>query len=90
MDRSRPNVIEAELLLPPNSITTLSINFDKVFLKYTEHPPDANRGFDIGSAVISTINDVVGNFNYLHDVVTRYINTSNNFIKLFSRRKIFF
>ena len=71
MDRSRPNVIEAELLLPPNSITTLSINFDKVFLKYTEHPPDANRGFDIGSAVISTIDEVDSNFNYLYDVIIR-------------------
>ncbi|CAG8593041.1 23389_t:CDS:10 [Dentiscutata erythropus] len=54
VDRSRPNVIEAEMLLPPNSLTALSIKFDKVFLKYTEHPPDANRGFDIGSAIIST------------------------------------
>ncbi|KAF0552024.1 Gpi16 subunit, GPI transamidase component [Gigaspora margarita] len=54
VDRSRPNVIEAEMLLPPNSLTTLSIKFDKVFLKYTEHPPDANRGFDIGSGIIST------------------------------------
>ncbi|KAG9307362.1 hypothetical protein G9A89_017191 [Geosiphon pyriformis] len=53
IDRSRPNVIESLLLLPPNSIATLSISFDKVFLKYTEHPPDANRGFDIGSAVIT-------------------------------------
>ncbi|CAG8552078.1 3840_t:CDS:10 [Acaulospora morrowiae] len=53
VDRSRPHVIEAEILLPPNSLTSLSINFDKVFLKYTEYPPDANRGFDIGSAVIS-------------------------------------
>ncbi|EXX71787.1 Gpi16p [Rhizophagus irregularis DAOM 197198w] len=68
VDRSRPNVIEAELLLPPNSITTLSINFDKVFLKYTEHPPDANRGFDIGSAVISSIGE---GFNHLHDFMTR-------------------
>ncbi|GES90457.1 GPI transamidase component PIG-T-like [Rhizophagus clarus] len=68
VDRSRPNVIEAELLLPPNSITTLSINFDKVFLKYTEHPPDANRGFDIGSAVISSVGE---GFSYLHDFVTR-------------------
>ncbi|CAG8608907.1 11257_t:CDS:2, partial [Scutellospora calospora] len=61
VDRSRPNVIEAEMLLPPNSLTTLSINFDKVFLKYTEHPPDANRGFDIGSGIVST-GEIVDDF----------------------------
>ncbi|CAG8462227.1 12559_t:CDS:10 [Ambispora leptoticha] len=57
MDRSRPAVIEALIHLPSNSITTLSILFDKVFLKYTEHPPDANRGFDVGSAVITVVSN---------------------------------
>ncbi|CAG8553270.1 8397_t:CDS:10, partial [Funneliformis mosseae] len=79
VDRSRPNVIEAELSLPPNSITTLSINFDKVFLKYTEHPPDANRGFDIGSAVISTKVESVDGFKYLDERATR--NCSDNMSK---------
>ncbi|CAG8469042.1 11666_t:CDS:10 [Ambispora gerdemannii] len=55
VDRSRPAVIEALIHLPSNSITTLSILFDKVFLKYTEHPPDPNRGFDVGPAVITVI-----------------------------------
>ncbi|CAI2178251.1 11600_t:CDS:10 [Funneliformis geosporum] len=79
VDRSRPNVIEAELSLPPNSITTLSINFDKVFLKYTEHPPDANRGFDIGSAVISTKVESLDDYKYFHDIETR--NCSENMPK---------
>lgn len=48
IDRGRPSTLECQLLLPPNSIVTLSMDFDKVFLKYTEHRPDANRGFDIG------------------------------------------
>ncbi|CAG8474801.1 14065_t:CDS:10 [Acaulospora colombiana] len=66
VDRSRPHVIEAEVSLPPNSLTTLSINFDKVFLKYTEYPPDANRGFDIGSAVVSTISpQMVDDLDYV-------------------------
>lgn len=30
-----------------------TIKFDKVFLRYTEHPPDANRGFDLSSSIIS-------------------------------------
>ncbi|KAI9276299.1 GPI transamidase component PIG-T [Sporodiniella umbellata] len=56
IDRGRPSTIECELLLPPDSIVTLSLDFDKVFLKYTEHRPDANRGFDIGSAVFTVKN----------------------------------
>ncbi|KAI8984284.1 GPI transamidase component PIG-T [Mycotypha africana] len=53
IDRGRPTVLECNLLLPANSVTTLSMDFEKVFLKYTEHRPDANRGFDIGSAVLT-------------------------------------
>lgn len=48
IDRSRPQVLEMKLRLPPDSVTAVSIEFDKVFLKYTEHRPDANRGFDVG------------------------------------------
>ncbi|GAB5593972.1 Subunit of the glycosylphosphatidylinositol transamidase complex-like protein [Umbelopsis nana] len=55
IDRSRPQVLEMSLLLPANSVTAVSIEFDKVFLKYTEHRPDANRGFDVGPAVITTV-----------------------------------
>ncbi|KAI9478748.1 MAG: GPI transamidase component PIG-T [Benjaminiella poitrasii] len=54
IDRGRPTTLECELLIPANSVVTLSMDFEKVFLKYTEHRPDANRGFDIGSAVITT------------------------------------
>jgi phosphatidylinositol glycan class T len=48
IDRGRPTTVECELLLPANSVVTLSMDFEKVFLKYTEHRPDANRGFDVG------------------------------------------
>ena len=53
IDRGRPTTLECELLLPADSVITLSMDFEKVFLKYTEHRPDANRGFDVGSAVIT-------------------------------------
>ncbi|KAG0320486.1 hypothetical protein BGZ99_004483 [Dissophora globulifera] len=53
VDRSRPAVLELALNLPANSMVKFSISFDKVFLKYTEHPPDANRGFDVGYAVVT-------------------------------------
>lgn len=48
IDRGRPTTLECELLLPADSVVTLSMDFEKVFLKYTEHRPDANRGFDVG------------------------------------------
>ncbi|KAJ2789724.1 Subunit of the glycosylphosphatidylinositol transamidase complex-like protein, partial [Coemansia guatemalensis] len=53
IDRGRPSSMELELELPPNSRTILRYDFDKGFLRYTEHPPDANRGFNIAPAVVS-------------------------------------
>ncbi|KAG0070405.1 hypothetical protein BGZ89_000742 [Linnemannia elongata] len=53
VDRSRPAVLELALRLPANSLVKFTVSFDKVFLKYTEHRPDANRGFDVGYAVIT-------------------------------------
>ncbi|KAJ3194237.1 hypothetical protein HK101_003210 [Irineochytrium annulatum] len=47
-DRVRPTVLELALVIPSLSHTTLKIDFDKAFIKYAEHPPDANRGFDVG------------------------------------------
>ncbi|KAK5583503.1 hypothetical protein RB653_005099 [Dictyostelium firmibasis] len=51
--RSSPSTIELSFEIPPNSVAFMSIEFDKVFLHYTEHPPDANRGFDLGSGVVT-------------------------------------
>ncbi|KAJ3412431.1 hypothetical protein HDV05_000735 [Chytridiales sp. JEL 0842] len=53
IDRIRPSVIELTITLPPESMTSVSFDFDRAFIKYTEHPPDANRGFDIGPAVVT-------------------------------------
>lgn len=52
LDRERPTLLELPLLLPPKSTVELSIEFEKVFLKYTEHPPDAQRGWDLPGAVV--------------------------------------
>lgn len=51
--RQRPNYLEVLVRLPPRSSTNVVIDFDYVFLKWQEYPPDANLGFHIGSAVIS-------------------------------------
>ncbi|KAJ3106113.1 hypothetical protein HK100_003776 [Physocladia obscura] len=56
IDRKRPTVLEIDATLPPHSTTTFTYAFDRAFIKYTEHPPDANRGFDIGPSVVTVHN----------------------------------
>lgn len=51
--RQKPYHLELLIRLPPKSTTTLTIDFEFVFLKWQEYPPDANHGFYIGSALIS-------------------------------------
>ncbi|KAJ2707571.1 Subunit of the glycosylphosphatidylinositol transamidase complex-like protein [Coemansia spiralis] len=53
VDRGQPSVLELEVELPARSRTVLRYDIEKGFLKYTEHPPDANRGFNIGPAIVS-------------------------------------
>jgi len=51
-DHSAPATIEFDIKVPARSALTITVQFEKAFLHWTEHPPDAHRGFDIGSAVI--------------------------------------
>ncbi|XP_053610775.1 GPI transamidase component PIG-T [Plodia interpunctella] len=51
--RQKPYHLELMLKLPPRSTTTITIEFEFVFLKWQEYPPDANHGFYIGSALIT-------------------------------------
>ncbi|RDL29974.1 Uncharacterized protein BP5553_10601 [Venustampulla echinocandica] len=57
LDRKRGTQLEVRILIPANSTLVLTYDFEKAILRYTEYPPDANRGFDIAPAVI-TIGDV--------------------------------
>jgi phosphatidylinositol glycan class T len=57
LDRKRGTQMEIKVLIPKNSTAVLTYDFEKAILRYTEYPPDANRGFDIAPAVI-TIGDV--------------------------------
>lgn len=52
LDRHRGTQLELILTVPANSTVILSYDFDKAILRYTEYPPDANRGFDVAPAVI--------------------------------------
>jgi phosphatidylinositol glycan class T len=44
-------MFQSILTVPPNSTIYLTIEVSKSFLRYTEHPPDAQRGWDLPPAV---------------------------------------
>ncbi|CAK9197319.1 unnamed protein product [Sphagnum troendelagicum] len=53
-DRKSPAVLEMQLQVPYNtSVISLTVEFDKGYLRIDEHPPDANRGFDLPSALFT-------------------------------------
>lgn len=52
LDRRRGTQLELLISVPKNSTVVLTYDFDKAILRYTEYPPDANRGFDIAPAVV--------------------------------------
>ena len=48
----RPTLIEANLLLPGSSTTEITLDVDKAYMRYTDYPPDAQRGFDVPSGIV--------------------------------------
>ena len=52
LDRQRGTQLELLISVPADATVILTYDFDKAILRYTEYPPDANRGFDIAPAVI--------------------------------------
>ena len=56
LDRKRGTQLELRLTVPAASTVILTYDFDKAILRYTEYPPDANRGFDVAPAVIRLLN----------------------------------
>ncbi|KAF4317582.1 hypothetical protein BBO99_00006375 [Phytophthora kernoviae] len=60
--RGRPNQLRLEAFLPANTTLVFSLQLEKAFLRLSEHPPDANRGFDIapGVATFEVLSDAQG------------------------------
>ena len=48
------------MVIPPASTLTLTYDFEKAILRYTEYPLDANRGFDVAPAVIRVLSPQSG------------------------------
>ena len=55
LDRIRGTSLELLLTIPAHSKVELEMEFEKAGLRYTEYPPDANRGFDVPGAVIRVL-----------------------------------
>jgi phosphatidylinositol glycan class T len=49
---SRPTTLQLTMILPPKSTVMVTVDVVKSFLRYTEHPPDAQRGWDLPPAVL--------------------------------------
>ena len=56
-NRGRPTVIEAKVTLPPKSKTIMVVEIDRAYLRYTDYPPDAMRGFDVPSGVVVVLDN---------------------------------
>lgn len=52
--RVRPYHLEVAVKVPARSTIEMSIDFDYIFLKWQEYPPDAHHGHYIGPSIIST------------------------------------
>jgi len=55
LDRKRGTQLEVRLRVPPGETVLLNYEFDKAVLRYTEYPPDANRGFDIAYVTLTPL-----------------------------------
>ncbi|KAK4135113.1 Gpi16 subunit, GPI transamidase component [Trichocladium antarcticum] len=55
LDRARGTQLEVRMRIPPAATVFLTYDFEKSILRYTEYPPDANRGFDVAAAVITIL-----------------------------------
>jgi phosphatidylinositol glycan class T len=53
---AKPALLQATLELPPHETLHLSFRVRPAFLSYKEHPPDAQRGWDLPPAVFVPVN----------------------------------
>lgn len=47
-----PFVIEAVVRIPASSTVVFTLELKKSFVPYSQHPPDAHRGFDLNPAIV--------------------------------------
>lgn len=55
LERKKPYIFELLLTIPSNATTVISFDIEKLFLKWTEYPPDAMLGFYTPPAIITAV-----------------------------------
>jgi phosphatidylinositol glycan class T len=53
--RTRPTVLQLQIEIPAQTQIEIHLPFTKEFIRYTEHLPDASRGWEIPPAIISLV-----------------------------------
>lgn len=79
IDRRRGTQLELVLSIPPETTITLIYDFEKAILRYTEYPPDANRGFTVAPAIIRVLDRNRHNGSFSPPV---YLRTTNLLLPL--------
>ncbi len=88
LDRRRGTQLELRISVPPSSTVTLTYDFDKAILRYTEYPPDANRGFDVAPAIIRLtssafpVNDTANPDSLTEETASVYLRTTSLLLPL--------
>uniref|UniRef100_A0A2M3Z2V1 Putative gpi transamidase complex n=1 Tax=Anopheles braziliensis TaxID=58242 RepID=A0A2M3Z2V1_9DIPT len=65
VQRERPYGLEIGVRIPARSTIELAFDFDYIFLKWQEYPPDANHGHYIPSSIISLLLPSARNYTSL-------------------------
>jgi phosphatidylinositol glycan class T len=50
--RMRPSVLQLHIEIPPQSQVQVRVPFTKEYIRYTEHLPDASRGWELPPAIV--------------------------------------
>ncbi|XP_070498715.1 GPI transamidase component PIG-T [Chironomus tepperi] len=75
--RKRAYHLEVAFTIPAKSTVEMSIDFDYIFLRWQEYPPDANHGQYIPSSVISTMLPIALNYTSLPIEASLYAESFN-------------
>ena len=78
--RENPGLLEIALVLPPNSRSTITIDVDFQLLRWTEYPPDANKGFYINSGTITAILPTTETTKYVVETLPREFDTFTDYL----------
>lgn len=77
VQRKQPYHLEVGVTIPARSTLQISIEFDYIFLRWQEYPPDAHHGQYVPSAIISTMLPMALNYTGLPIEASFYAESFN-------------